>query len=177
MSEAPLRSNPATSEACEVCHFEWDALTASDCVVRLREAAAGYASVLTEPHANLHVRPEPTTWSPMEYCGHVRDCLFNLRDRIVLGLAEDNPTPKAMFQSVRIDSGLYAADTPATISVEIAVAADLLAKTVAALDDEQLARPIFYPYPRAATRTLLWVAAQALHEAEHHLDDVRAIAR
>jgi hypothetical protein len=35
-----------------------------------------------------------------------------------------------------------------TITVELRVAAELLAKTVAALNDDQLARPIYYPYPR-----------------------------
>ena len=43
------------------------------------------------------------------------------------------------------------------------------------LPDEQLARPIFYPWPRPETRNLLWVAAQALHEAEHHLTDVQSL--
>ncbi|MCP3855439.1 MAG: hypothetical protein GY698_12000 [Actinomycetia bacterium] len=36
-------------------------------------------------------------------------------------------------------------------------------------------RPIFYGWPRPATRTLRWVAAQALHEVEHHLGDVERI--
>ncbi len=162
-------------ERCEGCQFEWDTITASDATVRLRLVADEFAKLLSEPRVELFTRPEPATWSVMEYSGHVRDCLLNLRDRIILGLAEDNPVPKAMFQAVRIERGLYAEDTPATMAVEIKVAADLLAKTLAALDDDHLARPIYYPYPREATRSLLWVAAQALHEAEHHLGDARTI--
>lgn len=162
-------------ERCEGCQFEWDTITASDATVRLRLVADEFAKLLSEPRVELHTRPEPTTWSVMEYSGHVRDCLLNLRDRIILGLAEANPVPKAMFQAVRIERGLYAEDTPETMAVEIRVAAHLLAKTIAALDDDQLARPIYYPYPREATRSLLWVAAQALHEAEHHLGDARTI--
>jgi hypothetical protein len=124
----------------------------------------------------LIVRPEPDTWSVIEYGCHVRDVLFNLRDRIVLGLAEDNPTPHAMHTDVRIANGLYVGDRPVTLIVEIAAGALMLARTVTALDDDQLARPIFYGWPRPATRNLLWVAAQALHEAEHHLDDACVIA-
>jgi hypothetical protein len=164
-------------EACEVCSFEWDAVTALDVTIRLHQAAEGFARLLAEPNIDFRLRPEAATWSIMEYCGHVRDCLLNLRDRIIVGLAEDNPVPKPMFQSTRIDNGLYAADTPETMAVEIGVAADLLAKTVAALDVDRLSRPIYYPYPREATRSLRWVAAQALHEAEHHLGDARTIAR
>ena len=102
--------------------------------------------------------------------------MLNLRDRIVCGLAEDNPTPKAMFSDVRIDNGVYAADTAERLSVELDVAAGLLARLVEALDDTQLARPIFYPWPRPETRTLLWVASQALHEVEHHLADAERLA-
>ena len=121
-------------------------------------------------------RPEPATWSALEYGCHVRDVLYNLRDRIVVGLAEDNPVPKAMFADLRIERGLYAADDPATLAAELDLAGGLFARTVAALDAEALARPIFYGWPTPATRTLLWVAAQALHETEHHLADVTECA-
>ena len=161
-------------EACEVCGFEWDAVVAADIPPRLRDAARGFADVLRGSPAVIGVRREPTTWSAMEYSAHARDVMLNLRDRIVLGLAEDNPTPHAMFGDLRIASGLYAGDDPARLATEIDVAAGLLARTVEALSPDQLQRPIFYGWPRAATRTLTWVAAQALHEAEHHLGDARA---
>ncbi len=48
----------------------------------------------------------------------------------------------------------------------------LMGRTVTTFMSD-LERPTFYPWPRPATRTLRWVAAQALHEAEHHLGDVR----
>jgi len=163
-------------EACEVCGFEWDAVAAADIPARLRAAAAGFADVLRGEPATLSAHRDASTWSTMEYTAHARDVMLNLRDRIVLGLAEDNPTPHAMFGELRISAKLYAANEPARLATEIDVAADLLARTVEALSPEQLARPIFYGWPRAATRTLSWVAAQALHEAEHHLDDARVQA-
>ena len=162
-------------EACDVCGFEWDAITADDLPTRLRASAVGYSEVLRSG-SDLSTRSAPDVWSVVEYTAHARDVLFNLRDRIVFGLAEDNPTPKPLHTDVRIASGLYIADTPHRQAVEIDVAADLFARTVEALTAEQLARPIFYSWPRPETRTLLWVAAQALHEAEHHLTDVRSLA-
>ena len=163
-------------ECCEVCRFEWDAIESGELPVRLRSAAAGFRDVLASCDPIVAHHHEPEVWSLLEYSGHVRDVLFNLRDRIVLGLAEDNPVPKAMFAQVRIDSGLYAADDAATLASEIGVAAGLLARTTEALGEAQLDRPIFYGWPVPATRTLLWVAAQALHEAEHHLADARRLA-
>ena len=161
------------TERCDVCGFEWDAVTASEIPERLGRAADGFRRVLAGDETALRLRPAPEVWSTVEYGCHVRDAMLNLRDRIVLGLAEDNPTPHAMFTDVRISLGLYQHEQAARLAEEIANAAALLGRTVGALDDEQLARPIFYGWPRPATRTLRWVAAQALHEAEHHLDDVR----
>ena len=54
---------------------------------------------------------------------------------------------------------MYQRTEPAELVADLTVAADAQ-------------RPIFYGWPRPATRTLLWVAAQALHEVEHHLDDI-----
>ena len=161
------------TERCDVCGFEWDTVTAGEIPKRLEEAADGFRLVLAGDQTALGSRPAPDVWSAVEYGCHVRDVMLNLRDRIVLGLAEDNPKPHAMFTDVRIALGLYEDEQPARLAEEIAIAAALLGRTIAALDDEQLARPIFYGWPQSATRTLLWVAAQALHEAEHHLDDVR----
>ena len=81
------------------------------------------------------------------------------------------------LETESLETELLAAHTtlrvggPAAHWVVVETEAELIS-TVAALDAEQLARPIFYGWPRPATRSLLWVAAQALHEAEHHLDDV-----
>jgi hypothetical protein len=165
-----------TSERCDVCAYEWDVVAAVEVPPRLRQALDGYVTVLASGGPALSMRPSPDVWSVMEYCGHVRDVMLNLRERIIVGLGEDHPTPKPMYQDVRIANGLYAGDTPADMADELTAAVGLLAKTVAALDDGRLARTLVYGWPRTADRSLLWVAAQALHEAEHHLADARTVA-
>ncbi len=110
----------------------------------------------------------------LEYGCHVRDVLFNLRDRIILGAAEDNPTPNRLYPDVRVDLGLYTADDPQQLADEIATAAALFTRTIDVLPRGYELRPIFYNWPVAATRTLGWVAAQALHECEHHYSDAQA---
>lgn len=157
-----------------MCGFGWDAIEAAEVPLRLRAVCDGWVELLETGDPTIAVRPSPDVWSVMEYGGHVRDVLFNLRDRIVVGLAEEHPVPKPMYQDVRIAHGLLAADTPADLVIELTAGAGLLAKTVAALDGEQLARTLVYPWPRLADRSLLWVAAQAVHEAEHHLADARS---
>lgn len=165
------------TERCDVCGFEWDAVSAREVPSRLVEAADLIATVLRDGAGTgdddaLRTRPDVATWSTVEYGAHVRDVLYNLRDRIVVGLVEDTPTPKAMYGAVRADLGLYAEDDPVTLATELELAARLVARTVRALTPDQLARTLVYGWPRDAERTLRWVAAQAVHEAEHHAADV-----
>ena len=53
-------------------------------------AGDAIATLLTEfpERASQH---QPGVWSPVEYAGHVRDVLFNIRDRLIFALNEDNP--------------------------------------------------------------------------------------
>jgi DNA segregation ATPase FtsK/SpoIIIE, S-DNA-T family len=162
----------ASREFCEVCGYDWEAPTIGEITARLVGVGEAWRARFAVEGDAAGIRPAPATWSPIEYGCHVRDVLLNLRERIVLGLAEDNPQPKPMFGDLRISLGLYATEAAAGVADDVDTAAQLLARTVAALDPALLERPIFYPWPRAATRTLRWVASQALHEAEHHLSDV-----
>jgi hypothetical protein len=158
-------------ESCPVCGFVWDALGREEIGRRIIAAADHLATLLrTDPDAGS--RPERSRWSSLEYGAHVRDVLLNLRDRVVLGAIEDNPTPKPMHGDARVERGLYAAETSELVAGDLTVAAALFERTFGAIPPQALARPIFYGWPRPETRTLLWVAAQAVHEAEHHRDDV-----
>lgn len=164
------------SERCDVCGFEWDAVPAREVPARVVAAADLIASILREGDpVLLAARPDADTWSAVEYGAHVRDVLYNIRDRIVVGLVEDTPTPKAMYGAFRAELGLYAEDEPVTLATELELAARLFARTVRALSPEQLARTLVYGWPREAERPLRWVAAQALHEVEHHATDVARV--
>ena len=158
-------------EQCDQCGFEWDAVRASDLVSRLDDVGPRLHNIMNSGRPQLMVRLEPDVWSPLEYGAHIRDVMLNLRDRLVVGVAEDNPTPKPMHGDLRVTSGLYSLDTPDDLAHEIPLVCDLMARTITTFMAD-LERPIFYPWPRPATRTLRWVAAQALHEAEHHLVDI-----
>lgn len=160
-------------EHCETCGFAWDALAPGEVADGIRDAASALADLLVDHGPRALDRSAPERWSPLEYGCHVRDVLFNLRDRIVLALVEDDPHPHSMFGTPRVDLGLYGRDVPAVTARDLVAAGDLFARTLACLPEGAGRRTLFYPWPRAATRTVDWVAAQALHECRHHLDDVR----
>lgn len=163
-------------ERCDVCGFVWDTTDAAELPERLRVAVAQAGKFLSHNGEIARLRTDPEVWSMTEYGCHMRDVLMNLRDRIVLGLVEDNPIPKSMFPTARVDLGLYDTDDPNRLADELRLTADLFSRTIGALTPTQLARPIHYGWPRPETRSLAWVAAQALHEIEHHTSDLAALA-
>lgn len=158
-------------ESCAVCGFEWDSVDPGEVAGRLQAGVTALRALLVVNGAED--RPSPQRWSVLEYAAHLRDVMFNVRDRIILGAIEDNPEPKKLYPDARVDLGLYAADTAAVLDADLAVASGLFLRTLAALSPAQMQRPIFYAWPTPATRTLNWAAAQVLHEVEHHLDDAR----
>ena len=161
-------------ERCEVCGFAWDVIDPDEVAGGVREATSAMADVLVDHAAVAPERAAPDRWSPVEYGCHVRDVLGNVRDRIILALVEDNPTPHPMFGTPRVDLGLYARDLPAVTARDLVSAGDLFARTMECLPERAGRRTMFYGWPRAATRPVDWVAAQVLHECRHHLDDVRS---
>ena len=159
------------TEACDVCGFEWDAIAAAEVAPRLAVATDGFAAVLAVDEELLTARPSPERWSALEYGAHVRDVLLNVRDRIFVGLAEDDPVTKPMYRDLRIP--FYVDEMPDGVAQGLGVASSLLARTMSGLSPQQLERTLVYAYPTTASRSLRWVGAQALHEAEHHLADAQ----
>ena len=159
-------------ETCEVCGFAWEAVGAGEVGPRIVAGSTAIADLVGRAGAAASTRPSDAQWSALEYAAHVRDVLLHVRDRMVIGLVEDDPTFKPLYREERVDLGLYAADTPGVVVAELAMAAGLFARTFAALEAEQLAREVQYTYPVVATRTVLWMAQQAVHEVEHHHGDV-----
>jgi hypothetical protein len=165
---------PASPESCPDCGFVWSSVPDAEIGRRMCDGSDALATVLrTTADAAARARPAPDVWSALEYGAHVRDVLLHLRDRVVIGLAEDTPAFKPLYRDLRVDAGLYRDDPPGVVATELEVASDLFARTFAQLDEEQLARPVLYAFPVERERTIRWMGQQAVHEVEHHLADAR----
>jgi hypothetical protein len=162
------------TERCEEgCAFVWDAIDPNEIGNRITKGATDIAHLIADG-SRADIRSSPKVWSPLEYAGHVRDVLLSLRDRLVVALNEDNPLCKGLFGTPRIELGLYRGDSSALVAQELQTAGSLFARTWERIPEELRSRTMVYGYPRLADRSLTWVAAQALHEVEHHLEDVKA---
>jgi len=164
-------------ESCEDCGFVWDDVALGEIGHRVGDGAGAIAQLL-EDHAPLAgARPAPERWSMLEYAAHARDVLLMMRDRLVVGLVEDEPGFKPMYSDERVRFGLYRGDDASTVADELVMAAGLFGRTFAAIDPAQLGRSVQYGYPGPARRTLLWLGQQIVHEVEHHRDDIAENAR
>jgi hypothetical protein len=160
-------------ERCEEgCEFRWSSIPSTEISERIVTSSTDMSNLLLAGK-NPEVRRSPGVWSPVEYASHVRDVLFNLRDRIVVALNEENPLCKGLFGTPRVELGLYDGDLSDIVGQELKMAAKLFARTWDRIPVELRSRTMVYGYPRLADRSLNWVAAQALHEVVHHLADVR----
>lgn len=131
-------------------------------------AALGRAS-----DAELRTRPEPATWSRLEYACHIRDVLLVQRERVLLARRVDDPEPEPMGRDERVDHDGYAQQSPADVGRQLTDAARLFANDLARLRPQDWDRTLTYSWPQRARRSLRWVAVHTLHEVFHHLDDIR----
>jgi len=160
-------------ETCEDCGFVWENVGRGEIGPRANAGARAIADeLLAADPAGAVVRPAPDRWSAVEYAAHVRDVLIIVRDRLVVGLVEDDPGFKPAYRDERLSLGLYRADTAAALAPEVVAAAAMFSRLFDAIDPARLSRPVRYGFPDPQPRTLLWMGQQVVHEVEHHRADI-----
>ena len=103
----------------------------------------------------------------------MRDVLLAIRDRIILASIVDEPTGTPIYRDQRVSIGLYRLDEPSVIANELAVVSELFVRTLRSLPPGYEQRPLIYSVITQEKVANLWAGAQAVHESEHHLSDVR----
>ena len=164
----------APPESCDRCGFTYADVGILEAAERTVAAAEVLGQELVAAGPAGAERPGPASWSAVEYAGHVRDVLLSIRERTVLATILDEPVGTPIYREERIALGLSRLDSPETLAVELKVASDLLRRTLLALPDGAGARTMRYSAQTTIIASVAWMAAQAAHEAEHHLADVRA---
>src|SRR3954454_18253428 len=85
--------------------------------------------------AAIRARPEPQTWSALEYACHVRDVLLVQRERVLLALRVDEPCVEPMGRDERVEADGYNEQQPVDVGRQLNDAALMFASVLRRLDD------------------------------------------
>ncbi|WP_405168015.1 DinB family protein [Nocardia sp. NBC_01499] len=131
-----------------------------------------YADLLLTDSPKLRQRPEPETWSPLEYACHMRDVLLVQRERALAARRTKLPDATPMGRDERVEHDGYADQRPSDVGRQLRDAAQLFANVLERLNDDDWERTLMYSYPEPQERSLRWLALHTLHELRHHLLDM-----
>jgi hypothetical protein len=153
--------------SCPECGFDTASFGREQIGTLLRENASAWTGVLAGEA--VAVRPDPQTWSPLEYGCHVRD-VFRLYDhRLQLMLSQDDPLYENWDQDETAVAQRYGEQDPAEVAPQLQAAAAALADRFDAVSGEQWLRP--GRRSDGAVFTVETFGRYFIHDPVHHLFD------
>ncbi len=155
-------------QTCPECHFTAAEVSVYDVAGIVDDTAARFAVRLRQPDATT--RPEPATWSPVEYACHVRDVCTVFEGRFRQMLTEDDPLFGNWDQDQTAVEERYWEQPPAQVAAELAQSAGSLAATLRVITADQLPRP--GRRDNGSVFTVRTLAQYLAHDFVHHLHDV-----
>jgi hypothetical protein len=160
-------------ERCEECGFVYH-LDQAETAIRLVPALAQEMALLLRAEGlDLRSRRAPEVWSPLEYACHLRDVFLVQRERVLLARRVERPVFEPMGRDERVEHDGYQSQDCEDVARQLVDAGRLFSGVIARLGAADWGREVLYPYPEPTPHTLAWVAMHTVHEAQHHLMDVR----
>jgi hypothetical protein len=160
-------------DECAQCGFVYDLGQAEAAAGAINERVGAAAALLRDAGLDVRSRRQPATWSALEYGCHLRDVLLVQRERVLAARRLDRPDSAAMGRDERAVHDGYADQKPADVARQLADAALMFGNVLGRLSADDWDRTLVYHYPETSERPLRWVAVHTLHEAQHHLLDIR----
>ncbi|WP_185996286.1 DinB family protein [Nocardioides campestrisoli] len=154
---------------CTECGLSAADLALGDLPDLLRTTALAYGDALRD-RAAVRRRPDPGTWSPLEYACHVRDVHRVFAERLTRMLDEDEPTFPNWDQDAAAVEGRYAEQDPEAVDLELVEAAGTVAGLYARVTPEQSGRTGLRS--NGSRFTVLTLGRYHLHDVVHHLHDL-----
>lgn len=159
-------------EPCPDCGF--DPVEVDDAALgrALTDAAAAWGRTLAAVDAGLvRIRPEPGTWSAIEYACHVRDVLAVFEDRIRRTMAEDSPVLGWWDHEAAVVDSDYLGQDVVLVTEALTANARTFAASFGAVPEADLARTAVRRPGEAFS--IGGMGRFVLHETVHHHHDAR----
>ncbi|WP_243061845.1 DinB family protein [Humibacter sp. RRB41] len=153
---------------CPDCGFDAGLIAFADVPRITRDNVTAWIPVLER--ADVRVRPDESTWSPLEYSAHVRDVFRVFAGRLRLMLDEDDPEFENWDQDATAIAERYAEQNPAEVAFDLRNAGLALADAFERVPQAALGRT-----GRRSDGSVFTVETLALyyiHDPLHHLWDV-----
>jgi len=154
---------------CPECGFESATVAREHVGPLLRTNVEAWRELLVSA-ADVRVRPRPTSWSPLEYACHVRDCNRVYAERLRLMLTEDDPRFPNWDQDEAAIAERYGEQDPERVTVELVESAEALAAGFDAVRGEAWQRTGHRS--DGSDFTVETLARYFIHDPVHHLWDV-----
>lgn len=154
---------------CETCRFDRRGYTWADLLGSLRGLAARFAWSIegVDPDV-LNTRPEPATWSPLEYGRHLRDVLWAWRGVAQLTLDGGGPVEGVAPRDATPGDTVHPLNPARAVDL-LTVEAAGYHELVSGLDPETRRRSITVLGDEV---DIEWQVAHVVHECHHHLADI-----
>ena len=153
---------------CPECGFNTNGFPVEAVPGMIGANAASWRNVLAK--AGVRDRPDPGTWSTLEYGCHVRDVFRRFGQRLELMLTQDDPLFPNWDQDVTAVQDRYAEQDPAQVAAELRTAALAIAGRFKGVTGAQWQRP--GRRSDGASFTVDTFARYFMHDPVHHLWDV-----
>ena len=160
---------------CPDCGLDYDSIAAGDTAVAVQSFPRRYRALLTTMEQEddrgsiMHRRPDPGTWSAVEYTAHVADVLDELATGIRRVVVEDRPTVRAWDPDQRAAEQRYAEQDREQALASLDAACARLAGVLEGVDPGDWNRTGTMDW---GERDALTLARDAVHEGAHHLRDL-----
>lgn len=158
---------------CPACGLDAASVSGPDVAPMLRSSNSLWQDVLRGKDVRL--RPEPSTWSPLEYACHVRDVCHRFDARLRLMLSRDDPDFENWDQDAAAIASRYGHQDPAVVAAELDEAARSFAALLESLTEDQWHRT--GRRSDGAQFSVDSFARYFVHDVVHHLHDVGADSR
>jgi hypothetical protein len=156
-------------EACPECGFDTSACPHTAVADLIRANAADWRALADGGRIRAG-RPDPQTWSSLEYACHVRDVFARFDQRMALMLGEDDPLFANWDQDATAADDRYEEQDPATVIHALDANATAIAARLDGIEGEQWDRP--GRRSDGSAFTLASLSRYLVHDPIHHIWDV-----
>jgi hypothetical protein len=157
---------------CPECGFDGSAYDPRGAGPHLRALAEEWVEILARP--DVRERPNPDSWSPLEYACHVRDVFGVYEGRLFRMLTEDGPEYQNWNQDATAIDERYGSQDPSRVAVALRTAATQLADRYDTVPDDAWSRTGHRS--DGSSFTIDTISRYLVHDIVHHVHDVARLA-